>query len=425
MTNARTTAVVATGSLLLIATLIGTRILRRSSMVEVERMLEVGDVSGAVEEVSRGGFKQATKLDAVKRFSVLILRQGLKERDPYERCYAAAALAEAGESSGIPVLRAAYDAPEPTLRMAAIDGLGEIKDPASTTLLKTLYLSSQVVERRVLLEALAGSGDPDVIGLLLQAASGGDQVTRLTAIRGLAKSGDRRAAPKVAELMANHEDPLEQAEIGRALIALGNNKHGIEIATTALHNRRRPEVRAIGALALGEARDTAVLPELRQAMSDGDADVKLATAIALTHYNDGAAVAYLNAAVLHDDGLTRQHISELLDGIDFATGRSVVLTAMASPDENLSMSAIRTIGLLGGENEIVILRDALGSTKDPIQRAGIAWAFGRIARPACIPELMTMVPEADPAVRYTAADALDRTATGLLAQKTQRPGPNI
>jgi HEAT repeat protein len=176
---------------------------------------------------------------------------------------------------------------------------------------------------------------------------------------------------------------------------------------------------------LGEARDPAVLADLRKTMSDGDADVRLATAMALTHYNDNAAVAYLNAAVLHDDALTRQHISQLLDGIDFAAGRSVVLTAMASPDENLSMSATRTIGLLGGENDIPVLRNRLRSTKDPIQRAGFAWAFGRIARRGCIPELMAMVPESDPAVRYTAADALDRTANGLLAHRTERRGPNI
>jgi HEAT repeat protein len=426
MTRARTSiAVVAAGSLLFVATLIGIRMLRRPSMAEVERKLEVGDVSGAAEEVSKQGFNQAKNLEAVKRFSVLILRQGLKERDPYERCYAAAALAEAGEGTGIPLLRAAYDAPEPTLRMAAIDGLGEIKAPESTALLKTLYQSSQVVERRVLLEALARSGDPQVIGLLLDAAGGSDQVTRLTAIRGLAKSGDRRAAPQVADLMASNQDPLERAEIGRALIGLGNKRVGIEIATSSLHNRKRPEVRAIGALALGEARDPAVVPELRQAMSDGDADVKLATAIALTHYQDATAVAYLKAAVLHDDGLTREHISQLLDGIDFAAGRPVVLAAMASPDENLSMSATRTIGLLGGESEISVLREGLRSTKDPIQRAGIAWAFGRIARAGCIPELMAMVPEADPAVRYTAADALDRTASRLLAKKTERRGPNI
>jgi HEAT repeat protein len=418
-------AIGAAAAVLVVGTFVAIRGLRgSSSSSEVEQLVARGDVSGAAQEVSRSGFAHPADLRAVQRFSLMVLRQGLKERDPYERCYAAAALAQGGEGVGIPVLRAAFDAPEPTLKMAAIDGLGEINDPASKALLRKLYSSSPVIERRVLLEAMARSGDPDVKDLLIKAANGDDQVTRLTAIRGLAKSGNKKAALEVEGLMSNHEDALERAELGRALIALGD-KIGIETESNLLHDPKRPEVRAIAALGLGEARDKSVLKELQAAMADPDTDVRLAVAMALTHYRDATAVSYLKAAVLNDDALTRQHISQLLDGIDFESGRPVIIAAMASPDENLSMAATRTMGLLGGESDVPALRSALQTTKDPIQRAGIAWALGRIARPNCIPELMAMVPESDPAVRYTAADALGRTATGLLAGKPQSSGHDI
>jgi len=51
---------------------------------------------------------------------------------------------------------------------------------------------------------------------------------------------------------------------------------------------------------------------------------------------------------------------------------------------------------------------------DPLMRAQIAWSLGRISQPSAIVTLIELVQEQDPAVRYTAADALDRTAQRLV-----------
>jgi len=48
-------------------------------------------------------------------------------------------------------------------------------------------------------------------------------------------------------------------------------------------------------------------------------------------------------------------------------------------------------------------------------RAQIAWSIGRIGKVRGIETLIAMVQEEDPAVRYTASDALDVTAQRLLA----------
>ena len=66
------------------------------------------------------------------------------------------------------------------------------------------------------------------------------------------------------------------------------------------------------------------------------------------------------------------------------------------------------------EQAVDPLTDSLRTTADPIMRADVAWALGRIAGPRCIDPLMGMVVEPDPAVRYTAADALARTSNRLL-----------
>ena len=51
---------------------------------------------------------------------------------------------------------------------------------------------------------------------------------------------------------------------------------------------------------------------------------------------------------------------------------------------------------------------------DPIAHAEVAWALGRIGSRGSVAPLIAMVSELDHTVRYTAADALDRTAIRLL-----------
>jgi HEAT repeat protein len=56
----------------------------------------------------------------------------------------------------------------------------------------------------------------------------------------------------------------------------------------------------------------------------------------------------------------------------------------------------------------------VGVNEDPIVRANLAWALGRVGNPSVIALLLDLIRERDPAVRYTAADGLARTASRLL-----------
>jgi len=65
-------------------------------------MVERGDLWGATARVgSSYRFDQPAGLVALRRFSVLVLRRGLQDYDPYERCYATSALATAGDRDEI------------------------------------------------------------------------------------------------------------------------------------------------------------------------------------------------------------------------------------------------------------------------------------------------------------------------------------
>jgi HEAT repeat protein len=78
------------------------------------------------------------------------------------------------------------------------------------------------------------------------------------------------------------------------------------------------------------------------------------------------------------------------------------------------MLGIRAIGLSGGADEVGLLVRLADQAADPIARAEVAWALGRIGSRGSVAPLIAMVSELDHTVRYTAADALDRTAMRLL-----------
>jgi HEAT repeat protein len=115
-----------------------------------------------------------------------------------------------------------------------------------------------------------------------------------------------------------------------------------------------------------------------------------------------------------DDSTTRLHVGQLLDEVEFQNAREVLVAAVASPDPELSMLGIRAIGLSGGADEVGLLVRLADQAADPIARAEVAWALGRIGSRGSVAPLIAMVSELDHTVRYTAADALDRTAMRLL-----------
>lgn len=140
----------------------------------------------------------------------------------------------------------------------------------------------------------------------------------------------------------------------------------------------------------------------------------MAAAAALTHYSRRDGLWLLKAAITDRDFFVRHRLGNLLEHLDLTVGREVVVAALSAHDAGLQLAATKAMGLLGGDEEVATLIKLFHRTEDPILRADIAWALGRIARPACIEPLIDMVAEPDAAVRYTAADALARTTNRLL-----------
>jgi HEAT repeat protein len=385
------------------------------SMTVIGSMVERGDLWGASARVgSSYRFDKPAGLVALRSFSVLVLRRGLKEYDAYERCYATSALAAAGDRDEIAQLVKIFQGTrKPGLRMAVADGLGDVGDADAVEALGRLYDGTEPSYRRILVDGAAAAHDPGAIDLLSRALAASDPTTRLTAARGLGQLGNRRAIRVLRRFSAAAQDPFERAMAAYSLLRLGDNS-AEETAESILRGRFDDDARAVAAVALGRAHDPRVAGLLREATKDHNIDVRIAAAVALTRYGDPVGAEYLRGAIQDEDSVTRLHVGQLLDEVEFQNAREVVMAAVASPDPELSLLAIRAIGLSGGASNIALLVGLADKAGDPIARAEVAWALGRIGTAGSVSPLIAMVSELDHTVRYTAADALDRTATRLL-----------
>jgi HEAT repeat protein len=387
------------------------------SMVAIRNMVVRGNLSQATTKLNTTyRFDHESGLIALRQFSIIVLERGLKEHDLFEQCYAASALAEGGENQALQMLTNTFQTnPDLSLKMAVADGLGEVGDRKAVAILTHLYHHGEMLDRRIIINALSSATEPGAIAILSDAARQPDPALRMAAIKGLGRLGNRDAKPLLL-LALSKGQVFERVTAAQALLLLGDNS-GVAMLRTILNNRSDGNARAMAAVALGYAHDPASVPMLKQALVDQNIDVRLGAAAALTHYGDSGGVTYLRGAIRDPDQVTRRHAAQLFDEIAFDSGHPILVEALSSPDADVELAAVKTLGTAGGDPEVVLLGTLLRASKDPIARADIAWSLGRIGSPNGIEMLLAMVQETDPAVRYTAADGLGHTAMHLLGGK--------
>jgi HEAT repeat protein len=387
------------------------------SMVAIRNMVVRGNLSQATTKLNTTyRFDHESGLIALRQFSIIVLERGLKEHDLFEQCYAASALAEGGENQALQMLTNTFQTnPDLSLKMAVADGLGEVGDRKAVAILGHLYHHGEMLDRRIIINALSSATEPDAIVILSDAARQSDPALRMAAIKGLGRLGNRDAKPLLLAALSKGQ-VFERVTAAEALLLLGDNS-GVPMLRTVLNDRTDGNARAMAAVALGYAHDPASVPMLKQALVDQNIDVRLGAAAALTHYGDSGGVTYLRGAIRDPDQVTRRHAAQLFDDIAFDSGHPILVEALSSPDADVELAAVKTLGTAGGDPEVELLGTLLRASKDPIARADIAWSLGRIGSPNGIEMLLAMVQETDPAVRYTAADGLDHTAMHLLGGK--------
>jgi HEAT repeat protein len=398
-------------AILLGAQIAPARVVVESGMGAIGAMVRSGKLVGAVRLLkSQYRFDSPAGARALRDFSLAVLRQGLNDPDPFERCYAATSLAAYDDWSGLAIIGAALDSPNLLLQKAAVEGLAEAENGAALTILERFYRLSGSVSRAIALHALAEVKAPAVMPILVEAARDPNSAGIFWAVNGLGRMGDRDALPYLHVLLAKSIDPMVRTEAAHSMILLGDRSLGMTDTLEEGLGSGDVDVAAEATLALGDAQDPTTAALLKETVSnDRAADrLRLAAAVALTHYGSREGLPML-AAVL-DDQRRRQEVLTMLDHLDFTIGRPLLLRALSSDEPQVRLTAYEVIGRSGGEAEIALLSEAIERTAEPMDLAQIAWSLGRIGRPASIPILLGLVQNPAPEVRYTATEALARIA---------------
>jgi len=409
---------VAAGLLLLVTAVVIGHVTVETGMPAVTKLIAQDKMPGAVQALQATyHFDNPAGLAALHQFSLLVLRQALNQDDPFERCYVATALAGYDDWSGRAAIDKALNSSNFLVQKAAVEGLAAAGSPQAIAILARFYKFSGQDGRLMAVQGLAEVTTPSVLPLLLEAAKNKDTNLTVWSVNGLGHLGDRSAIPYLHSLLEKATDPMVRTETAHAIILLGDRSPQMVAIIVKGLDTNNVQQAAEAALDLGDAQDPSVIPTLKQTVVSDKANprVRLADAVALTHYGNADGMPLLKNALV--DESFGHYLPPLLDHLDLKLGRPVLMGALKSSDQVTRLSAIEAIGRAGGDPEIIVLTDAGSKTDDPMEVAQIAWSLGHIGRPHCIQPLLAMVQNPAPQVRDTAADSLGHTADKLSGHK--------
>jgi hypothetical protein len=400
--------------LLLIAAAVIGHVTVETGMPAVSKLVSEGKMPNAVRALQATyHFDNPQGLSALHQFSIIVLRQALNQDDPFERCYVATALAGYNDWSGRAAIDKALNSSNFLVQKAAVEGLAAAGSPQAVEIIARFYHFGGQDGRLMAVQGLSEVTTPAVLPLLLEAAKTKDTNIVVWSVNGLGHLGDRKALPYLHSTLEKATEPMLRTETAHAIILLGDRSPEMVAVLVKGLDTSDVQAGAEAALDLGDAQDSSVVPKLKQTAASDKVNprVRLAAAVALTHYGNADGMPLLKTALV-DESYGR-YLPPLLDHLDFKLGRPMLIAALSSSNQVMRLAAIEAIGRAGGDPEVVVLKDASSKSQDPMEVAQVAWSLGHIGRQACIPVLLEMVQNPSPQVRDTAADSLGHTADHL------------
>jgi HEAT repeat protein len=386
-------------------------------MPAVSKLVGEGKMPNAVRALQATyHFDNPQGLSALHQFSLIVLRNALNQDDPFERCYVATALAGYNDWSGRAAIDKALNSSNFLVQKAAVEGLAAAGSPQALEILARFYRFGGQDGRLMAVQGLSEVTTPAVLPLLLEAAKAKDTNITVWSVNGMGHLGDRAALPYLHSTLEKATDTMLRTETAHAIILIGDRSPEVVAVLVKGLDTNDVQAAAEAALDLGDAQDSSVVPKLRETATSEKVNprVRLAAAVALTHYGNSDGIPLLKTALV--DETFGRYLPPLLDHLDFKLGRPLLIAALSSSNQVLRLAAIEALGRDGGDPEVILLKDASGRAQDPMEVAQVAWALGHIGHQTCIPVLLELVQNPSPQVRDTAADSLGHTADHLGAQ---------
>jgi HEAT repeat protein len=328
------------------------------------------------------------------------------------------------------------DDPDSDVASVALMALGQIGTAEATEALQRALAGGSPAAREaaadaclVCVDRLLGQDERQEAARLCDAVRRADVPRRLhaAATRGLILARQSSGLPLLLELLeADDKDMFDVA------LRTGRELPGSDVtqALVAALDSLPPPRQALLIRAIGDRQDAAALPAVRKWAAEGSQEVRLAAIDVLGQMSDASAAAMLlETAVSGEPALARAAQTSLVNlhgqavdaaiaanldrgdpqartlVLDLVAQRTItsalpaVLQAADDSDEQVRLAAIRTLGRIGGLDELAMLTHRLLAAKSPQETAALEEAL-KVAslrmpdRDACAGVFLDSMPKA-------------------------------
>jgi HEAT repeat protein len=233
---------------------------------------------------------------------VPLLEQALKDEQPVVRLAAAGALYHMGRKTMWEQVRAATSAANPEERATALRLLGNLKDDRSLAVLLDAVTDAQPSVRGAAASALGDLGKPEGIVAVEQALKDKIPAVRTSAAISLGELGMKESRPVLKQALSD-PNPVVQATVISALLRLGEPVEEVMSAVDGLLQQSDPGTRSAIAKALGRAQGKdgeMVIGILGELLTDPIPRPRIAAARSLGQIGGDGVIPILKRA-LHDE----------------------------------------------------------------------------------------------------------------------------
>jgi HEAT repeat protein len=343
------------------------------------------------------------------------LVEKLRDSDPDVASAAAVALGRIGGEQAVQTLEKSLAEVPAIVRPAVAEGcilcaersLAEGKAADAVKLYDTIRRAN--LPKQKLLEATRGAilaRGSDGIPLLVEQLESADKAQVGIGLRTARELPGR----DVTEALATEMNRLSLDRRPLLLLALADRSDEAVLPVVVMAARGGPKQVRLAALdVLMRLGNVSCTPALLTAAADDDTQVAQAALLTLAHLPGEGVDADLLARLPQATGKMRQVLLQLAGERQIEGAVGAIMSSLNDGDAGVRSAAVQALGALGGDKQAADLVTLLQKTQDPKDRADIRKALLAIsgrAGASCVPCLLPLMQDGDPALRTIGLGAL-------------------
>lgn len=337
-----------------------------------------------------------------------LLKEALKDEDPYNRVYAAAALIEMGDFSALNSLKEEASNSDPLVRVSVYLEMAEMEKKGKLSSIPVLRNIFAIEEARVkiqLLEALKEEVKDNFIFPILEWALKFDQDYMVRSVAAEALGEISHPSSLTLLKKAVEDEHILVRLSAMSSLARKGEKVYLKGLTEALKNED-PAIRDRAAGLMGRVRDKSVAPLLKKSLvQEGSPSTKITIAGSLAELGEPSGISYLGKRL--EDSHLKLLAFKTLGRASHISCLPLFKRALKDDNPFIRILAVIFIGKMKDRSVLPLLEEVLRDGDAGVRMAS-AQVLGEIGNSKAIGHLREVFKDEDPGVRVTALRAVTR-----------------